>query len=483
MDLLASPTLAPLARITLLTGCAGSGKTYAINKLRESAGQYCAITASTLNAAGIHADSCTVHKYLGFNTSELLDLNSTDSEWFAAYKEKHKDAFSYLARAHRDYIANPDHHCQTLRMRCAKCREWMNCPKTNSSSFSIENGFAGPASIPMLVIDEYGMLTGGMLNRILIALKLWAPPGDQHLIVLVGSVTQLQPGRGPEDRNRPDDGLWTFAKWDRLLVSTFNLPFSVRSIEDPEYSECCDMMQFNVSTRRTQEIMQSRVSPCTHLDRMTPRVYHQDAMVKNTNSESLQRTQGLERVFKPRIFYGNMKDATERKRFHAMCRSRFKHIDFFEGVKVRVGSLVCVLKYQPQQFEGCLGVIEELSPSVKVRSLESQNVHTIGTCNIMFEKMRSVELLPLKLAHGMNTYFCQGLTFKFPIVYSPPAQYALSPIKPSCYVVCTRVTNRRLLNLTNCSFANSRTGETCYFSPECVRFKLECELGYRIRRQ
>ncbi|AOO32635.1 putative helicase-primase helicase subunit [Cyprinid herpesvirus 3] len=482
MDLLASPTNALLARVCLLAGCAGAGKTYAINILREAAGPYCAVTASTLNAAGIHADSRTIHSYLGFNTTELLDLNSSDQEWFAEYKKRHKDTFDMLQQAHKAYIAKPNHDCPSLRMRCAKCQAWMSEPDDRGSGFDTiqSQAFTGPARLPLLIIDEYGMLTGGMLARVLIALKLWAPPGDQHLVVLVGSVTQLQPGRGVEDRDRPDDGLWTFGKWDQVTASRFNLPFSVRSIEDSEYSECLDMLQLNVSTVRFQEIMQSRVNNCDRFGPHTPRVMHQDNAVRQLNDASLKNTDGEQRTFMPKVNHNNVQNPVERKKFFAVVRQRFKHINFFDGVVVKVGSLVCVLKYQPQNFEGCLGVVEEVSPAVRVRSLESGNVHNIGVCVFNFDRMRTVELMPLKLAHGMNTYFCQGLTFKFPVVYAPPAYYAMSPIKPSCYVVCTRVTNRGLLNLTNCSFANTPTGQTCYFSPPCVRFKLDSELGYRL---
>ncbi|AFJ20501.1 putative helicase-primase helicase subunit [Cyprinid herpesvirus 2] len=507
LDLLGSPTNAPLARVCLLTGCAGSGKTYAINLLREAAGPMCNVTASTLNAAGIHADSRTIHSYMGFNTTELLDLNASDETWFLAYKERHKESLNNLQKSHRAYIANPTHECESLRMRCMKCQKWMDDPQLPNNAAPIQtNVFSGPARTPLLIIDEYGMLTGPMLARVLIALKLWAPPGDQHLVAIVGSVTQLQPGRGPEDRDRPDDGLWTFSKWDQVKCASFNLPFSVRSIEDPEYSECLDMVQHNVSTVRFQEIMQSRVRTCEEFDFYTPRIMHQDNAVRQLNESCMKKTVGAERIFKPKINHNNVQNPDERRKFAAVVRQRFKHIDFFQGVRIKVGSLVCVLKYQTQVFEGCLGIVESVQPvmvrlflfvclfdetmvtmvnvlccvCVQVRSLESQKVHSIGPSTFNFDKMRTVEFMPLKLAHGMNTYFCQGLTFKFPVVYCPPNFYASSPIKPSCYVVCTRVTNRGLLNLTNCSFANTITGQTYYFSPECVRFKLDFELGYRL---
>lgn len=516
LELLTQPT--GCTQLVLLCGDAGAGKTTVIHKLQsllEPMG-LCRVTAATLNAAGLH-QAPTIHSYMAINTLELLDSTLSEADWIAEYRRVHATALSEHRQMINGYQLEPDHMCRTLKMRCLKCRIYMSRRGGGRAGWP-----AGVYNCPMIIIDEYGMLTAQTLRRILASAMLWAPPDDHHLIVLAGSVTQLAPCvvdkskpkiapifkqqvQQATDENSEIGGMWLFKNWDDLLVASYNLPFSMRSINDPLFSECMNIMQYNVCTPTCLKILQSRTfadKPISTYPVEWPIIVHKDTDVEQIN-ESVQRCIETPLIeFKPRITGSLVK----RNKFIYQMSKRFRHVNFYKSLMLQEGSLVLVLKLKSamcvevkdepssssspspliplsENFEGNMGVCVSIleretgdDRTVIVRSFESGKRYQILLYNYSSEG-KNCTFMPLKLCHAMNTYAVQGLTFKFPIVYNPPKWYNQSPMKPSCYVVCTRVTHRKSLFLTNCFFAIP-PGRKSYFDNKCITHKIKYELGY-----
>lgn len=84
---------------------------------------------------------------------------------------------------------------------------------------------------------------------------------------------------------------------------------------------------------------------------------------------------------------------------------------------------------------------------------------------------------PLACLLAMNTYDCQGCTVYGQVLYHPPKHFASSPIKPSVYVVLTRVVNRENLRMTNCNFAN-KVGHVAFYEDKLVAYRKRVEMNY-----
>ncbi|KAK2812699.1 hypothetical protein Q5P01_001000 [Channa striata] len=86
---------------------------------------------------------------------------------------------------------------------------------------------------------------------------------------------------------------------------------------------------------------------------------------------------------------------------------------------------------------------------------------------------------PLACMLAMNTYDCQGCTITGDVIYHPPRNFLLSPIKPSVYVALSRVTSRDRIEMTNCNFAET-VGEVRFYDDRLVAYRkrVKMESGY-----
>jgi hypothetical protein len=84
---------------------------------------------------------------------------------------------------------------------------------------------------------------------------------------------------------------------------------------------------------------------------------------------------------------------------------------------------------------------------------------------------------PLACLLAMNTYDCQGCTVHGQVLYHPPRHFSMSPIKPSVYVVLTRVVKREAIQMTNCNFAEN-IGTVDFYNDRLVAYRKRVEMNY-----
>ncbi|ADA57800.1 helicase-primase helicase subunit [Anguillid herpesvirus 1] len=493
---LALPIKEPLP--VVLSGDAGAGKTKAITLIRDKLRKSPFILttgASTVNVAAMH-NVRTLHSILGVNTAELLREDIPLEQWFSEWCTKYTAELTKIDAARTAYIANPDHACPKIILRCEACSRYVF---KYVAGVSVDNGemrdkgcwplLLAPATTPAILVDEFGMMHNTWLTRVFVALKRLAPPGDAHVLILVGSVTQLPPAHGkdqPKTSGSNKEGPWV----NELLSQTrfsFHLPFSMRMKTDFEYGECLGMMQYNASTPLNKRIMDSRVDERAldntyNLD--WPRIIHADAQVDQFNSLAKQRlaSEGKKTwTLTPLIQGGGSRGSGKGEAgIYRELRTRFRHMSVIKQT-ISESQLVVVLKYgDAARFPGSLGRVvnyDEKAGNLLLESLETGSTFEVSRVGVVAGKA-SASLWPIKSGHAMNTYFCQGLTMPFKIVYCPPKAYHMSPIKASAYVACSRVTNRANLYLSNSNFAASKRGKTEYFEESAIRFKILIEQGY-----
>ncbi|KAI4822170.1 hypothetical protein KUCAC02_007729 [Chaenocephalus aceratus] len=87
---------------------------------------------------------------------------------------------------------------------------------------------------------------------------------------------------------------------------------------------------------------------------------------------------------------------------------------------------------------------------------------------------QSGETVPRVLREGaQERNLVQGCTVHEGVLYHPPKCFFMSPIKPSVYVVLTRV----MTKMTNCNFAE-RVGTVAFYDPRLVAYRKRVEMSY-----
>lgn len=229
-------------KLTLLSGDAGCGKSYAISLLEtklRSMNISVVVSAMTNKAAGTLMESCslgniyTFHKMMGF-TKELLNDKLTLEDFTQQYYKVYRNVITqFNTLTHSDLPSGQNklitqHSCRQLRPEscavCSKMFHQLKVPNTPMRQGSMEDTppFVG---VNVLVVDEHGLLNVELFERMLCCLALFYGPGKGPLIVFSGSVSQLQPV-GPHPR------IWETDRFEGLLSSLTPLFVNRRQFKD-----------------------------------------------------------------------------------------------------------------------------------------------------------------------------------------------------------------------------------------------------------
>lgn len=508
-----------------------------LNKMNVSV----AVSALTNKAAGTLGEMCsikdvyTLHKLMGFRKG-LLDNNLSLERFTETYRELHCVALAKFTKVYRsklmeDKHLNERHSCVTASPEsCATCSvlfQKLRVSTKPSEQAPMQDAppFLG---VNVIVVDEYGLMTADLLERTLRCMELFYGPGKGPLVIFSGSVSQLQPV-GSSAR------IWEDGRFETLLAHRTPLFVNRRQFQDPEYAEAVTYLQFNTVTEQSKRIFASQATvserdtmdPTYHPDRL--RVFHQDkqqreytaAYIKHytkdvrTGDRFLKVTRCGASREGPRAWYDVLKQAaqalpklfslppyrpgvrpTERDyltvdRLWIGCRVRLIwHMDS-NGIQIASGrrpsSLLPSKESLRQANEAKASDTEGVIVDIKLKTSEGFNVfHVRGTQSGTVYRVSPSEWRchnwvvathPLACLLAMNTYDCQGCTVHGQVLYHPPKYFASSPIKPSVYVVLTRVVNRENLRMTNCNFAN-KVGRVDFYNDNLVMYRKRVEMNY-----
>ncbi|KAJ8009791.1 hypothetical protein DPEC_G00067880 [Dallia pectoralis] len=349
----------------------------------------------------------------------------------------------------------------------------------------------------------------------LCCLALFYGPGRGPLIVFSGSVSQLQPV-GSNTR------IWETEYFEGLLSSSTPLFVNRRQFKDLGYAEALTYLQFNTVTEESRLIFRSQAT-VRELDVMNPeyepdklRIFHQDQQQTTYTAAYMNKVVREARVGEkylsvdrngashtgPGAWYEVLKQAAQtlpklfsvpkyRQGIRNTERDYLRVAKLWVGCKVRLiwhmdfnGILVASQNTPPRpSIPDTEGVVQ----SIRFRRESQYNEFYVrgGQTGTLYKVTPSkwnymnwtVITHPLACLLAMNTYDCQGCTVHNQVLYHPPRYFAMSPIKPSVYVVLTRVVTRENLQMTNCNFAEN-VGAVDFYKERLVAYRKRVEMNY-----
>ena len=483
----------------------------------------------------------TFHKMMGFKKAlvdDKLSLEDFTREYHRLYADL-IFKFNKLHRSELQPKRGGDtvetHSCTHPRPEsCAVCSKTfmrMKVPKNPMDCAPMEGAppFLGAN---VLVVDEYGLMNAEIVEKMLRCIALFYGPGKGPLVVFAGSVSQLQPV-GTKVR------IWETERFEGLLSSSTPLCVNRRQFKDPGYAEALTYLQFNTVTEESRRIFRSQVSVREH-DVMNPayepqklRIFHQDEQQRTYTAAYINNVMKTARVGDkhislaedrshrggPRAWYEVLKQAAQtlpklfavpryRQGVRSTERDYLKVDKLWVGCKVRmiwhmdVNGIEVVNEKTSQSsrsFSSLLGRqggaqnrpsladTEGVVKDIRFKHTSQYNEFYVkGEQTGTLYKVKpsqwhymnwTVTTHPLDCLLAMNTYDCQGCTVRTQVLYHPPRHFAVSPIKPSMYVVLSRVVHRQNLQMTNCNFAEN-VGTVPFYNDKLVTYRKRVEMNY-----
>ncbi|ARR28873.1 hypothetical protein [Ranid herpesvirus 3] len=470
--------------ILLLAGDAGSGKSKTLCLLRDlltqlGSGDAICVTATT-HAAVASSEACqhTVYSALGINTNTLLShvcITEEEQQRFTfIYKKRHAELLNRLSilkleerkalETSARYVE--PHDCTTLSNKCCICRHIV---KTATSG-------CGPPALnkPVLVVDEYGILSASDINKIIIAADLLNM--GKIIIILVGSVSQLcKPKETP---------IWQSNLFNEHYLHSAYLSHNYRQSGDSTLSDCLSALQHNVISKECVELINSRCI-VNKSDALNPafmpnalRIFNDNVSRNkyNTAMSEAAVAKGMVLTELPsHHLSGTEEYQTEIKtRYNLVFSSNKQQVIF-------IGAPVFLLKYGDKCGRGTVTGILKHKTTVHSITIRLETGEPVDVCrlNLNDPGRGKACFFPLVTAAAINTFSAQGATYDCEVLYSPPTQnYNASSIKASAYVACSRVRHSSSLFISCNSFAKNITTEACFFTPDRLKFKHLYEMGY-----
>lgn len=522
-------------KMVLLSGDAGCGKSYAIAMLERKLkilNVSVTMSAMTNKAAGALAETCgtgnvyTFHKMMGYKR-HLLDDGLRTDRFKQSYAQTYFSSIATVGNLRLKACDNAHstvHGCTRFRPEaCGVCSDAMTRMRTNNyQGLSLDSTplFVGSN---VLIIDEYGLMTVDAFEKMQCCLDLYYDSPNGPLIVFAGSVSQLQP---PGNKRR----IWETDTFETSLALSSSLFVNRRMFVDPAYSEAVTYLQFNTITEEAQRIFRGQAkvsfekitSPDYEPEKV--RIFHQDSQVADftrsylTSIERKKILTGDKYIGMDRLpnsgsgssvpWYEVMKQATQAfpKLFsvpnpckNATAQQYLKANSLWIGCRVKLvwhmdTNGIQILKDKRSFFANALHQDQRSKVSdsegtvtaIKYNAKKGYNEFTVrGDSGILYNvglsawhhKNWIVNSHPLACLLAMNTYDCQGATVKGGALYHPPANFNLSPLKPSVYVVLSRVVTRDNLELTNCNFADT-VGTVQLYPSQLLEYRKRVEMNY-----
>lgn len=338
----------------LLTGAAGTGKTYVLNKFIKRAkkrGQSVAVTATT-GLAATHLNGTTIHAWSGIGVRDAMD----------------KYAAAKLGASRQELIRKAD----------------------------------------VLVIDEISMLHDfrlDMVDEVLRLVRGSTEPFGGMQVVLCGDFFQLPPvNRGGE---RQGSFVIGSSVWQQSTFAVCYLEKQYRQVDDQDYTDILNGIRQGMLTRSQLNALQARTQAFDDPFATKTRLLTVNVDVDSANSRELDALDG-EVVEYEMETHGGKQYVEQLKR---SCLAP-------EVLRLKKGAAVmCIKNAQDRKYaNGSLGVVTGFEKTTRypVVALASGRTIVVGpdSWELMDGDKRraTITQLPLRLAWAITVHKSQGMT-------------------------------------------------------------------------
>lgn len=339
-----------------LTGNAGSGKTYLLNKYISYLGNHnipCAITAST-GIAATHMNGMTIHSWSGIGIKNFLDEKGLDE-----LEEK-----KYL---------------------------WKRFEKAR-----------------VLIIDEVSMLHGSqldMVEKVCRRFKRNDKPFGGLQIILSGDFFQLPPINKKENEN--ESGMVFNSKsWQILNPAICYIEEQHRQI-DGELTEILNMIRNNNIEEKHYELLRSRIGANLKSDVKATRLYTHNINVDDINNIELSQIENEEKV-------SHMTSSGPEHLVEILKKSCLAH----QELKLKIGAEIMCIKNNPESgyVNGSRGKVigfekENGNPTIELYNGKKISLKPeIWAIEEDGRIKASVSQIPLRLAWAITIHKSQGMS-------------------------------------------------------------------------
>jgi ATP-dependent DNA helicase PIF1 len=338
----------------LLTGAAGTGKTYVLNKFIRRAkrsGKSIAVTATT-GLAATHLNGTTIHAWSGIGVHDSID----------------KYAAAKLGKSRQELIRKAD----------------------------------------VLVIDEVSMLHDfrlDMVDEILRMVRDSVEPFGGMQVILCGDFFQLPPVNRSDSRQ----GSFVIASnaWQQGAFAVCYLEKQYRQTNDQDYVGILNGIRAGVLTRSQLDALQSRTHAADDPFATRTRLLTVNVDVDSVNNAQLDELDGDVHEYDMET-HGSKQYVEQLKR---SCLAP-------ETLRLKKGAAVmCIKNAQDRKYaNGSLGVVVDFEKSTDYPVIELTNGRTITVKYESWELMdgdkrrAQIAQLPLRLAWAITVHKSQGMT-------------------------------------------------------------------------
>ncbi len=338
----------------LLTGAAGTGKTYVLNKFIRRArkqGMSIAVTATT-GLAATHLNGTTIHSWSGIGVHDAID----------------KHAVAKLGKSRQDLIRKAD----------------------------------------ILVIDEISMLHDfrlDMVDEILRSVRDSIEPFGGMQVVLCGDFFQLP----PVNRNDSRQGSFVIASnaWEQGAFRVCYLEKQYRQVDDQDYTDILNGIRAGFLSRVQLDALQARSQVVDDPFATKTRLLTVNVDVDSVNEKQLDELEG--EVYEYEMDTHGAKNYVEQLKRSCLAP---------ELLRLKKNAVVmCIKNAQDRSYaNGSLGTVIGFEKKTDYPIVELATGRTITlkpeTWELMDGDKRRAQItqLPLRLAWAITVHKSQGMT-------------------------------------------------------------------------